>query len=124
MLNRRRSNLRGFDIYRVSSAAKLNGLDLPARHDLKLTPYVLASVNKDYTVGANQVISRANPLKDRNVGLDVKWGVRPNLTADFTAAQAVAVDPADFTARRLQLVLRHRRRRASALDDAYSFPRD
>ena len=75
---------RGFDIYRVSSAAKLNGLSLPARHDLKITPYALASVNQDYTVATDQVVSRVNPFKDRNVGLDVKWGVRPNLTADFT----------------------------------------
>src|SRR5207247_8573977 len=28
---------RGFDVYRVSSAAKLSGLDLPARRDLKIT---------------------------------------------------------------------------------------
>jgi hypothetical protein len=76
---------RGFDVYRVSSAAKLTGLNLPARRDLKVTPYVLGSVNKDYTVAADdQVVRRVNPFEDRNVGLDVKWGVRPNLTADFT----------------------------------------
>ncbi len=69
---------RGFDIYRVSMAAKLTGLDLPARRDIKLIPYVLGSVNKDYTLPSDQV--------DRNgdVGLDLKWGVRPNLTLDFT----------------------------------------
>jgi hypothetical protein len=69
---------RGFDIYRVSAAAKLTGLELPQRRDLKFTPYALASANKDYTVTSDQL--------DRNgdVGLDVKWGVRPNLTADFT----------------------------------------
>ena len=33
---------RGFDIYRVSMAAKLTGLDLPARRDIKLIPYALA----------------------------------------------------------------------------------
>ncbi len=86
---------RGFDIYRVSSAAKLTGLDLPARHDLKLIPYVLASVNKDYTVPTNQVVSRVNPVEDRNVGLDVKWGVRPNLTADFTVNTDFAQVEAD-----------------------------
>ena len=30
---------RGFDIYRVSMAAKMSGLDLPARRDIKLIPY-------------------------------------------------------------------------------------
>ena len=40
---------RGFDIYRVSLAAKMSGLDLPARRDIKLIPYALGSVNKDFT---------------------------------------------------------------------------
>ncbi len=86
---------RGFDIYRISSAAKLTGLDLPARHDLKITPYVLGSANKDYTVAKDQVVSRVNPFKDRNVGLDAKWGVRPNLTADFTVNTDFAQVEAD-----------------------------
>ena len=87
---------RGFDIYRISSAAKLTGLDLQPRHDLKLTPYVLASVNKDYTVAKDQVVSRWNPFDGaRNVGLDVKWGVRPNLTADFTVNTDFAQVEAD-----------------------------
>ncbi|HEX6163567.1 MAG TPA: carbohydrate binding family 9 domain-containing protein, partial [Vicinamibacterales bacterium] len=34
---------RGFDIYRVSLAAKMSGLDLPARRDIKLIPYALGS---------------------------------------------------------------------------------
>ncbi len=40
---------RGFDIYRVSLAAKMSGLNLPARRDIKLIPYALGSVNKDFT---------------------------------------------------------------------------
>ena len=40
---------RGFDIYRVSLAAKVSGLNLPARRDIKLIPYVLGSANKDFT---------------------------------------------------------------------------
>jgi hypothetical protein len=69
---------RGFDIYRVSLAAKLTGLDLPERRDVKLTPYVLGSVNKDYTRRTRQL--------DRNgdIGADFKWGIRPNLTFDAT----------------------------------------
>lgn len=69
---------RGFDVFRVSSAAKLTGLNLPPRRDLKITPFVLGSANKDYTVTSNQLDRKGD------VGLDVKWGVRPNLTADFT----------------------------------------
>jgi hypothetical protein len=86
---------RGFDVYRVSSAAKLTGLNLPPRRDLKITPYVLGSVNKDYTVVTDQVVRKVNPFQDRNVGLDVKWGVRPNLTADFTVNTDFAQVEAD-----------------------------
>jgi len=69
---------RGFDIYRVSLAAKMPGLDLPSRRDIKLIPYALGSVNKDFTRSSDQV--------DRNgdVGVDLKWGISPNLTFDAT----------------------------------------
>jgi hypothetical protein len=69
---------RGYDIYRVSLAAQLTGLELPARRDLKITPYALGSANKDYA-SANEPLDRKG-----EVGVDVKWGVRPSLTADFT----------------------------------------
>jgi hypothetical protein len=80
---------RGSDVYRVSSAAKLTGLDLPERRDIKFTPFALASVNKDYTVTANAVDRKATG------GLDLKWGVRPNLTADFTVNTDFAQVEAD-----------------------------
>jgi len=69
---------RGFDIYRVSLAAKMNGLALPARRDIKLIPYGLGSVNKDFTTAGEPV--------DENFdfGVDLKWGIRPNLTLDAT----------------------------------------
>jgi len=66
-----------------------------APRDLKLTPYVLGSVDKDYTVVSDQVVRKGNPFKDRNVGVDVKWGVRPNLTADFTVNTDFAQVEAD-----------------------------
>lgn len=80
---------RGFDIYRVSLAAKLTGVTVPPRRDLKLTPYVLGSANKDYSLAAE-------PLdRSGEVGLDVKWGVTPGLTADFTANTDFAQVEAD-----------------------------
>jgi hypothetical protein len=69
---------RGFDIYRVSLAAKMTGLDLPARRDIKLIPYALGSVNKDFTVATDNVTRNAD------FGVDLKWGIRPNLTLDAT----------------------------------------
>jgi hypothetical protein len=52
---------RGFDIFRVSSAAKLTGLNLPARRDIKLIPYVLGSANKDYTFTTDQLDNTRAP---------------------------------------------------------------
>src|SRR5213079_1711100 len=40
-------------------------------------------------------VRKVNPFRDRNVGLDVKWGVRPNLTADFTVNTDFAQVEAD-----------------------------
>ncbi len=59
---------RGFDIYRVSLAAKMSGLDLPARRDIKLIPYALGSVNKDYTRSGDQVDRERRRRARREVG--------------------------------------------------------
>jgi hypothetical protein len=80
---------RGFDIYRVSMAAKLTGLDLPPRRDLKFIPYVLGSANKDYLRVEDQLDRRFD------AGLDVKWGLRPNLTLDATVNTDFAQVEAD-----------------------------
>jgi hypothetical protein len=69
---------RGFDIYRVSLAAKMSGLELPARRDIKLIPYALGSANRDYTRPGEDIDG------NWDLGLDVKWGIRPNLTLDAT----------------------------------------
>ena len=80
---------RGFDIYRVSLAAKLGGLNLPTRRDVKVIPYVLGSSNKDFTRSTDQVDNNGD------VGVDVKWGVRPNLTLDVTVNTDFAQVEAD-----------------------------
>lgn len=81
---------RGFDIYRVSLAAKMNGLDLPPRRDIKLLPYALGSVNKDFTRAAGDQVAR-----NGDVGLDLKWGIRPNVTLDATVNTDFAQVEAD-----------------------------
>ena len=52
---------RGFDIYRVSLAAKMSGLDVPARRDIKIIPYALGSANKDFTRAAGDDESTGTP---------------------------------------------------------------
>jgi hypothetical protein len=80
---------RGFDIYRISLAAKVPGLSMPNRRDVKFIPYALGSANKDYTrAGA--------PVDDKlEVGGDLKWGIRPNLTLDATVNTDFAQVEAD-----------------------------
>ncbi|MBM3780692.1 MAG: carbohydrate binding family 9 domain-containing protein [Acidobacteria bacterium] len=69
---------RGFDIYRISLAAKVPGLVMPPRRDIKLIPYALGSSNRDFT--------RAGAPTDTkfNGGIDAKWGITPSLTMDAT----------------------------------------
>jgi hypothetical protein len=80
---------RGYNLYRVSVAGKLNGLSLPARRDLKLLPYVSGAVNDEKTLRTDTV------RRTGDIGLDVKWGVRADLTLDLTVNTDFAQVEAD-----------------------------
>jgi hypothetical protein len=80
---------RGFDIYRISEAAKITGISVAPRRDVKLTPYGLASVNKDFARSSNLVDRTAT------MGADLKWGIRPSLTLDATVNTDFAQVEAD-----------------------------
>lgn len=68
----------GLDLKRLSLAGTLAGLDLPSPGNLKVIPYVLGRMDKDYTI--------ADPKADfsAEVGGDVKFSVTPSLTLDLT----------------------------------------
>ena len=59
---------RGYDIYRVSLAAKLEGLQLPGRRDVKVTPFALGSTREDNLATSNQRQS------DFEIGIDAEVG--------------------------------------------------
>jgi Domain of unknown function (DUF5916)/Carbohydrate family 9 binding domain-like len=80
---------RGYNLYRVSVAGKLHGLSLPARRDLKFLPYASAAVTDDATLRTDTV------HRSGDVGLDVKWGVRADLTLDVTVNTDFAQVEAD-----------------------------
>jgi hypothetical protein len=80
---------RGYELMRVSVAGKLNGLALPARRDLKLLPYVSGAINDERTLLTDTV------TRTGDVGLDVKWGVRADLTLDLTVNTDFAQVEAD-----------------------------
>lgn len=67
-------------VFRVSEAADLVGLELPgASKNLEIKPYGIAGVSTNLT--ANPPTRNA---ADGNAGIDVKYGITQNLTADFT----------------------------------------
>ncbi len=80
---------RSYDINRISLAGSLTGLELPQRRDLLATPYVLSGLDTDYRLEGDQT----DALGD--IGLDLKWGVTPNLAADFTVNTDFAQVEAD-----------------------------
>jgi len=67
-----------FDIKRLSLAGKIHGLNLTNPGNLKITPYVLGEVSKDFEVDNPETDYRAN------AGLDVKYSITPSLTLDLT----------------------------------------
>ncbi|MGQ0737144.1 MAG: DUF5916 domain-containing protein, partial [Acidobacteriota bacterium] len=80
---------RGYNLHRVSVAGKLHGLSLPLRRDLRLLPYIAGSINDDRTLQTDTV------RRTGDIGLDLKWGVRADLTLDLTVNTDFAQVEAD-----------------------------
>ena len=68
----------GFDINRLSLAGTLTGLNLRTPGNLKVIPYVLGQVSKDFTVLDPK--TKFTP----EVGGDIKYSITPSLTLDLT----------------------------------------
>ena len=67
-----------FDIKRLSLAGKLHGLNLRKPGNLKVIPYVLGSISKDFEVEDPETDYRGD------AGVDVKYSVTPSVTLDLT----------------------------------------
>lgn len=67
-----------FDLKRLSLAGELTGLNLKSPNNLKLIPYVLDNVSRDF----NQDPSKTKNTPD--VGADIKYSITPSLTLDLT----------------------------------------
>ena len=70
---------RQFDLYRVSLAGALQGIEPPGRRLFTVTPYVLASAERDFFPPESR--GTEYPFE---VGGDAKLGITPSLTLDFT----------------------------------------
>lgn len=69
-----------FNAYRMSYAAKLVGVEVPAPStNLQVTPYALYNYDEQKS-GVNQIYQESKP----KIGGDVKWAVTPNTVVDFT----------------------------------------
>ena len=70
---------RQWNLYRVSLAGELHGLELEVPVNFKVTPYLLGSVQRDF---------QGNPAGHSNylgsMGGDIKYGITPSLTLDLT----------------------------------------
>jgi hypothetical protein len=66
-----------YNLYRLSSAGELRGLELETPRNFKVTPYALGSNERDYTE------SDSNDV-DGEFGVDAKFGVTPSLNLDLT----------------------------------------
>ena len=67
---------RQYNLYRLSLAGELHGIEVPAQRNLKLTPYVLG-----------QAVRRASDTSGTalgDVGADLKYSVTPSVTLDLT----------------------------------------
>ena len=68
-----------YNLYRLSTAGELHGLDLDEPRNFKVTPYTTGSVARAYDDP-----TQTEPDADGSVGLDAKFGVTPSLTLDVT----------------------------------------
>jgi len=70
---------RQLNLYRLTFAGALHGLDIEAPTNFKVIPYVVGSVQRDFQ---NNLEGDTNYLGDS--GTDIKYGLTPNLTLDLT----------------------------------------
>ena len=67
---------RQFNLNRISLAGELQGIEVPAQRNLKLTPYVLGEAIR------RQVDTKTTTLGD--FGADLKYSITPSMTLDLT----------------------------------------
>ena len=67
---------RQYDLYRLSLAGQLQGLQVPPQRNLKITPYVLGELDRPDVLGTTTTSGDA--------GFDLKYSLTPSLTLDGT----------------------------------------
>jgi hypothetical protein len=67
---------RNRNLYRVSEAGTLRGIEPPVQRNLKVTPYALSRWQRGGSLAGTE--------SDADVGLDIKYSITPSLTLDLT----------------------------------------
>ena len=67
---------RQFNLYRLSLAGQVRGIHVPAQRNLKITPYILADLDRPDLPGDTTATG--------DVGVDLKYSVTPSVTLDAT----------------------------------------
>ena len=67
-----------FNLFRLSSAGDLTGLDLATPRNFKVTPFATSTANRDYGDPASETEVEAE------FGVDAKFGITPSLNLDLT----------------------------------------
>lgn len=74
---------RQFNLYRLSRAGTMQGLEVPVRRVATITPYVLGGAQRAYAYDPQGRWGHSSN-KPREFGTDLKFGVTPSLTLDLT----------------------------------------
>ena len=69
----------GLNIYRLSLAGDLQGLNVKSPGNLKFIPYALTRLERDF-----ENVNQTDANFDAEVGADVKFSITPNMTLDLT----------------------------------------
>lgn len=70
---------RQWDLYRLTFAGELHGLEIRPPTNFQVTPYVLGSLQRDF-----QADPQGDTLRLGDAGVDVKYSLTPSLTLDLT----------------------------------------
>ena len=74
---------RQFNLYRLSRAGTIDGIQVPVRRVATVTPYVLGGTQRAYAVDDQGRLGYASS-RPTEFGADVKYGLTPSLTLDLT----------------------------------------
>ncbi|MFL5388082.1 MAG: DUF5916 domain-containing protein, partial [Myxococcales bacterium] len=74
---------RQFNLYRLSRAGTIEGIQVPVRRVATVTPYVLGGMQRAYSLNAAGRVG-VDATRPGEVGADLKFGLTPSLTLDLT----------------------------------------